>query len=79
MPTGDEIFPEIVTWASSRKEVFERLASANLLFGSARVVDWPAGGDVCAAYFAPCQSPHHQLQDAIAKIADICVHYQRCP
>lgn len=56
-----------------QRNVAERLASASLYLVTARV-DWPAGGDVCAACL-PYQSPHHRLQDTIEN-RDICVHYQ---
>ncbi len=57
------------------ENVAERLASASLYLVTARVGDWPAGSDVCAAYFAPYSVTASWLQDAIEN-RDICVHYQ---
>lgn len=50
LPFGDEYFDHHLGF---NENVAERLASASLYLVTARVGDWPAGSDVCAAYFAP--------------------------
>lgn len=49
-PSGNEYFDHHLGF---NENVAERLASASLYLVTARVGDWPAGSDVCAAYFAP--------------------------